>query len=354
MEKKPGSRLIHFIKIAFAIWFLCILGVIGTFIYVVGIRKELFNKTPKIFAFTLLGLILLGGLTFCLGFLGFVIYKVKEKSSSEKKPNLLISLLKIFILFAVLPLFLIWIILQPKGLITKFRTSGIRGLLKGFSFKSFLARTFALGVTTLVILPVWVGGYVVAGILVQERLNLVTEPVTIAGTGSMYPTFPKGQGKTIAEQTKEIVGTPGMTRYPTGFELWGKHFFSYGIGRGDIVAFLNDKTKEITEKENGHGGGFVKRVMAIPGDIIEIRDGIFYLNGKPQKEPYTAVARSTFGGQFLSECTRLTVPTGKLFVMGDNRKGSGDSRQELGLISYADINHVIPWAKQKGSGFLSR
>jgi signal peptidase I len=93
----------------------------------------------------------------------------------------------------------------------------------------------------------------------------------------------------------------------------------------------------------------VKRVIALSGDKVEIKGGILYLNGEPQKEQYTAAARSTFGGKFLSECEVLTIPEGKLFVMGDNRKASNDSRHELGLISYGDIDHVIPWKSQRGN-----
>lgn len=202
--------------------------------------------------------------------------------------------------------------------------------------------------TEILIVSFWFGWYGVGYRLVRIRMNLITDPIPLAGTGSMYPTFPKGTGKTLEEQTREIVGTPGMMRYPTGIKFRGKRYFNYTIKRGDIVAFSNDKTKEITMKDFGKPTGFVKRVIGVPGDTIEIRDGLVFVNNVPRKEPYTARARSTFGGLFISDCTKLTVADDRLFVLGDNRKGSMDSRDDIGLIAYNDIDHVLAWDKQTG------
>jgi signal peptidase I len=61
-------------------------------------------------------------------------------------------------------------------------------------------------------------------------------------------------------------------------------------------------------------------VIGLPGDTIELRDGKLYRNGKHVAEPYLDPDRDTrpFGP--------ITVPDGKLFVLGDNRLKSGDSR----------------------------
>ncbi len=212
--------------------------------------------------------------------------------------------------------------------------------------KRFLLPFLAL-ITLLILVPVWISSYKLTAFLVLDKLNLVEDYIPLSGTGSMYPTFPKGEGKTPEEQSKEIVGTTGMMRYPSGLNLFGYKLFSYEIERGDIVSFYNFKTAEITTKDGDKPRGFVKRVIALPADTLEIKDGVLLLNGKPQKEPYIFKARSTFGGEFLADCKSLTVPAGKLFVMGDNRKGSGDSRHTLGLIEFKDIDHVIPLKKQK-------
>lgn len=175
----------------------------------------------------------------------------------------------------------------------------------------------------------------------SEYTGLTTIKIPVSGTGSMYPTFPKGKGKTPQEQADELVAEVDMYAYPNP---------RFKIGHGDIVEFRNAKTDEIESKEFGEKevAGFVKRIVGIPGDALEIRDGQLLINGEAVKEPYTAVARSTFGGEFLADCTKLIIPEGKYFVMGDNRKASNDSRHDVGLIDEKDIGFILPLAKQTG------
>ncbi len=88
------------------------------------------------------------------------------------------------------------------------------------------------------------------------------------------------------------------------------YYFS-GVKRGDIVVFWypKDKTKS-----------FIKRVIGLPGETVEVRSGVVYLNGEKLSEPYLA-------GEFDNDSYPLQfVPPDQYFVLGDHRNSSNDSR----------------------------
>jgi signal peptidase I len=78
--------------------------------------------------------------------------------------------------------------------------------------------------------------------------------------------------------------------------------------RGDIIVlhFPNDRSRD-----------FIKRVIGIPGDQIDISDGVVTINGVPLSEPYIN-AEPSYDGTW-------QVPEGQYFVLGDNRNNSSDS-----------------------------
>ena len=82
--------------------------------------------------------------------------------------------------------------------------------------------------------------------------------------------------------------------------------------RGDIVTFWNDELNKV----------LVKRVIGLPGDRITFKGGYTYINGEKLDESYLPVQGITDNGNKLS----YEVPEGCIFVMGDNRTGSRDSR----------------------------
>ncbi len=89
------------------------------------------------------------------------------------------------------------------------------------------------------------------------------------------------------------------------------------VGRGDIVVF---KFPEEPEKD------YIKRVIGLPGDTIEIRSRQVYINGQPLTEPYK-VHRNPRGLNFdQDDYPPRLIPPGSYFCMGDNRDNSRDSR----------------------------
>lgn len=101
--------------------------------------------------------------------------------------------------------------------------------------------------------------------------------------------------------------------------------------RGDIVVFVfpEDPSKD-----------FIKRVIGTPGDIVEIRRKTVYINGAPLAEEYTRFADGRESDEILrgrDDMPPVRVPPGKLFMMGDNRDRSYDSR----FWGFVDMDKVV-------------
>ncbi len=98
--------------------------------------------------------------------------------------------------------------------------------------------------------------------------------------------------------------------------------------RGDIVVFEypGDVRKD-----------YIKRVIGLPGETIEIRDGSVYVNNQPLDEPYLQGALTICS--INDECSQgpVVVPHDAIFVLGDNRSNSSDSREWDAL----PLDHVI-------------
>jgi signal peptidase I len=148
-------------------------------------------------------------------------------------------------------------------------------------------------------------------------------------------------------------GSMEPTLMPDDRILVNRLAYRFGdIERGDIIVFADPSPSphdrgvfgsllhwlgEGIGVERPADDDFIKRVVALPGETWEIRDGITYVDGRRLDEPYVNQAdidTRSFAPQ--------TVPDGMLFVMGDNRNHSGDSRfPPPGGLGYVPVERVI-------------
>ena len=121
--------------------------------------------------------------------------------------------------------------------------------------------------------------------------------------------------------------------------------FSYKIGepnRFDIVVFHAPEQKD-----------YIKRVIGVPGDFVEYKDDQLYINGEPIDEPYldaykAEISEGNLTGDFSLkdiDPSLDVIPEGYVFVMGDNRRFSKDSRH-IGIVEQKEIignTNIIFW-----------
>ena len=92
----------------------------------------------------------------------------------------------------------------------------------------------------------------------------------------------------------------------------------HDVHRGDVVVF--ERPPEARNGSDSEIKDLIKRVVAVGGDTLEGRDGRVYVNGELIEEPYLEPGTRTEG------LPLQTIPEGQVFVMGDNRENSEDSR----------------------------
>ena len=136
----------------------------------------------------------------------------------------------------------------------------------------------------------------VLAVVMFLAINAVSARIRVDGS-SMYPTLQDGQ-----------------------FVMVNRLAYKFGEpSHGDIVIFHYPRDPEQE---------FVKRIIGLPGDTVEIRNGHVYVNGYQLDEPYIADAPRSQGS--------WTVPEGYLFVLGDNRNNSQDSRS-FGFVAMDEV-----------------
>ena len=153
------------------------------------------------------------------------------------------------------------------------------------------------------------------------------------------------------ENTLQIKDRVAVNRIP---------FIGNDISRGDVIVF-RDPAGWLPDASSDSGNGItsaireglvlvgivpnpakqylVKRVIGVAGDNVVAKDRVLTINGKPTNEPYIFAGNSPSDTDF-----NITVPEGKVWVMGDHRGASGDSR-----VHQDDVNNgMVPIEKITG------
>jgi signal peptidase I len=145
----------------------------------------------------------------------------------------------------------------------------------------------------------WLQAIVIA-IVLSVIIRLFLFEVILVEGSSMIPTLHEGD-RLIVSKAEYRLTTPES---------------------GDIIVFRNTE---------GPRENYIKRVIGVAGDQVEIKDGFVYINENPLDEPYIIEP-------FYDSFAETTVPPGSVFVLGDNRNHSRDSRNPyVGFISYDNI-----------------
>ncbi|MCK9604539.1 MAG: signal peptidase I [Candidatus Omnitrophica bacterium] len=152
----------------------------------------------------------------------------------------------------------------------------------------------------------WVESIIVAFILAMVIRTFIVQAFKIP-TGSMRPTLLEGD---IILVNKFIYGAkvPFIDlRLPAAQQF----------KRGDVIVFIypDDPKKD-----------FIKRLVALPGETVEIRSGTIYINGQPLLDPIFNQRYYYNRGEFGTEDKKIIVPKDSFFVLGDNSASSQDSR----------------------------
>lgn len=197
-------------------------------------------------------------------------------------------------------------------------------------------------------------GFAVAFAIAMIIRTFLYQPFNIP-SGSMIPTLLVGDYLFVNKFTY------GYSRhsFPFGLPIFKGRVYDHAPKQGEVVVFFNPKHDNLD---------YIKRLIGLPGDRVQVKDGILYINDKPvtleRIEDYHTVDKdgrlavipqyietlpngvkhrilksAPFGQGRLDNTEVFVVPEGHYFMMGDNRDGSSDSRvmSTVGFIPFENL-----------------
>ncbi|MBX9977219.1 MAG: signal peptidase I [Alphaproteobacteria bacterium] len=199
-------------------------------------------------------------------------------------------------------------------------------------------------------------GFIIAGIIAIIIRTFFFQPFNIP-SGSMYPTLMVGDFLFVSKYTYGY----SNTAFPFHHKFYEGRVMSRNPKNGEVVVFNNIKDPENRD--------FIKRCVGVPGDKIQVKEGILHINGQavtmeyvgmytyinqygqldavkkyketmPNGTSYHVLMKYEFGKHPLDNTPEYTVPEGHFFMMGDNRHNSEDSRV-MDAVGFVPVNTLI-------------
>jgi signal peptidase I len=185
----------------------------------------------------------------------------------------------------------------------------------------------------------WIVCIVIAIVLTLLFRYFIATP-TVVKHISMYPTL-QSEERLIVKRTFRITGNMPKRGDIITFEAPLTYYTASSVDQSNPVAVYEESKKNILEKFEYNvleitKTSYIKRVIGLPGEHVEIKDGKVYINGEVLEEDYLSDDVVTESNVF----TDFIVPENYLFCMGDNRTKSTDCRA-FGCIPYDKVEGIV-------------
>lgn len=157
---------------------------------------------------------------------------------------------------------------------------------------------------------------IVMAALIFLAVRAVVQNFKVEGS-SMYPTFYDGEFLLVNKIVYTRIDLATVHKFLpfVGSDKNAEHYLFHGPQRGDVIVFHPPAS------QGGDSKDYIKRVVGLPGETVDVRDNHVYINGREIEEPYISTP-TTCGGQYC----HITLGHDQYYVLGDNRTASSDSR----------------------------